>query len=88
MIEALNESALKYACQRVEDFALVNRNRSGNEKAESVNLWLEHLGLDESLKSELVIWLDRFLGPGWDGAVMVGLAVGLFVNQYTIDHMP
>lgn len=86
MTNALDSRALNYACQRVEDFALVNKQRSTDEKQDAVNLWLDHLGLDESLKQQFCEWLERFIGPGWDGAVMIGLAVGLYVNQYNFDN--
>lgn len=82
MSDALPESALSFACQRVEDFALVNRAREGTAKGEAVKVWLAHLGLDEPRFRQLVMWLDGFLDPGWGGDVLIGFAVGLLVNQY------
>lgn len=86
MAEALSESALAYACRRVEDFARVNRPRSGAEKAEAIDTWLAYLGLEGDRYEQFCDWLDRFLGPGWDGPVLIGFAVGLLVNQFNHDN--
>lgn len=82
MTETLSKEALAYATQRVEDFATVNKFRAPVEKIEAVNTWLAYLGLEDGRYDEFCEWLDRFLGPGWDGPVLIGFAVGLLVNQF------
>lgn len=86
-MEALSTRALQYACRRVEDFALVNKIRDGDEKEEALDIWLEGIGLDESLKLEFAAWVTRFAGPDADfGAIMTGLVVGLFINQFYAEN--
>lgn len=88
MTVALDKRALQYACQRVEDFALVNKARPLDEKVDALNIWLEGVGLSDALKRDFADWLRRFLGSDRhdDPAVMIGLAVGLFVNQFNHDN--
>ena len=80
-MKALDSGALDYAFQRVEAFALVNHARPADEKVDATALWLEYVGLDEENKRQLMEWLADF-NPNWSGEFLLGLVVGLFVNQY------
>lgn len=82
MSDALTESALTFACRRVEDFAIVNGSRPKDERKESTRVWLDYVGVEEARLCQFEDWMDTFLGPGWDGVAMIGFAVGLLVNQF------
>lgn len=78
----ISPEALAYATTRVGDFANVNRPLDHPDRMGSVDIWLTGLGLDDEMRASFGDWCDDLFGPGWEGPVTVGLAVGLFVLQY------
>jgi hypothetical protein len=75
----MDEKALRYATQRVEDFIRVQRGN--DDKQEAIRLLYESVGVDEDAKDYVLGW---WLGLELDNAeyVMMGLLVGLFIGQY------
>lgn len=82
---AVTPEALDYATSRIEDFASVQADRDWPEKLEAIAVLLEGLGMDEDIKGQLSVWVEGFIGKQ-SGELMVGLLLGLFVNQFENDR--
>jgi hypothetical protein len=80
----LDEEALDFAISRVESFARLNFRREQSEKLEAVDILWSSFGIDDNIKERLSEWLNEFLGedPDRHGAVLLGLLVGLFIEDY------
>ena len=75
----MDEKALHYATRRIEDFISVQRHNE--EKLAAIELLFGSLGLEKDVRESLDLWLTK-LGVDDPGEVMLGLLVGLFIQQY------
>lgn len=78
----MTEEALRFALARIEDFYNVQKEKPFSEKLEAVSVLREGLGLTDDLTNELSKWSAEFNGPGFDGALTMGVLIGLFVAQH------
>ncbi len=73
--------ALRDSLRRIQDFAKVQAGRDAASQYESVTVVQGYLGLTESHREELAVWMEDFLGES-SGEVLLGVMIGLMMAQH------
>jgi hypothetical protein len=75
----LTPEAIREAQVRIKTFMKVHKSSSHEERTEAITIVLDHLGLSQALKDELLVTFDKIgLTPYGYGQAMYGALVILY----------
>lgn len=73
----LTKKSLLEACNRLEDFYVVQKSGGETGLTDAVTVLRESYGLDDDLTNAFADWVTEFCGDGYSGTVTLGLLIGL-----------
>lgn len=78
----ITDEAIDQACDRVEAFALVNKDRTAKEKRQAINVMVEALGLDHPKLIRLRDRVEKIVpGSTETGPALIGILLGLYIAE-------
>jgi hypothetical protein len=85
----LTPESVDFACDRIGAFSLINEARPVDEKAESISVLLEGIGITDDVKDQLNLRLKDLISEETrvpaSGAVMFGVLIGLWMAEHAHD---
>jgi hypothetical protein len=76
----ITEKSIDKACERIQGFAFVNKNRSDEEKVQSIDILIKSLGLTDNTLKYLRNRLSDFTSSD-EGPMLLGALIGIYIAE-------